>query len=393
MTEENTTAKQSDSSPPRAYKLMVVAGETSGDMHAADVAKALKTTCHQCELIGMGLDAMRKAGVRLLVDARRAAVVGLLEIFKNIIHLYTVYRRMEKNLQQEKPDLLIVVDYPGFNLRLAKRAHALGIKVLYYIGPKVWAWKAGRIKTIRACVSSMAVIFPYEEDIYRRAGVPVHYVGHPLVEQYQPPPAGLKHERKAVKNILLLPGSREVEIDKMLPLLCDAAHAIKEQTTAVRFSVLCAPNIGADKIAKTLARKNLRCELLECSPWHAMHQADCAIAAAGTASLQLALCEKPMLVIYKTSWFNYILLRQLVKVPYISLVNLIAGKQVVKEYIQHQATADNISAEIVSLLRDQQRYKKMQDELRAVKKKLGGRGAAQRTAQLAKQLLMQSQQP
>lgn len=386
MAETISTKSKTGCAHARRYKLMIVAGETSGDMHAADLVEALKKTSCRFEMIGMGFDAMQEAGVRLLVNAKDMAVVGPFEVCKNIARLYANYRRMVKELRREKPDLLILVDYPGFNLRLAKKARAAQIKVLYYISPKIWAWKAGRIKTIRSCVAQMAVILPQEEELYRRAGVAVRYVGHPLLDQYTPP-AVQGQRQKSAKTVLLLPGSRKSEIDKMLPLLCEAACAISKQAENVRFSLLRAPNVQTQKIAAALKEKKLRCELLECSPWDAMHRADCAVSAAGTAALQLALCEKPMLVIYKTSWLSYMLLRRLVKVPYISLVNLIAGKQVVKEYIQSQATAENISAEIVSLLRDKERYKKMQGELLAVKNRLGSAGAARRTAQLVCELL------
>ena len=395
MKKNGDKKNKSDLSQPRRYKIMIVAGETSGDIHAAKVVKALKEQAKkracQLEFVGMGFDAMRQAGVRPLVDASGMAVVGLLEVAKNIVRLHAVYRRIKKALAQERPDLLILVDYPGFNLRLAKKANALGIKVLYYIGPKIWAWKAWRIKTIRSCVSSMAVILPQEENIYRQAGVPVRYVGHPLLDQYEPP-RNLE-EKRAGKNILLLPGSRDSEIDHILPLLCDAAQAIRKQSDKVRFSLLCAPNIRKEKIASIVADKGLSCELLECSPWHAMHQADCAISASGTATLQLALCGKPMLVTYKMSWITYSLLRCLVRIPYISLVNIIAGKRVVKEYIQRQASADNISDEIISLLRDKRRYKAMQDELSAIRGSLGAPGAARRTAQIACELLDRQGRP
>ena len=232
---------------------MLVAGETSGDMHAAELVAALKTMPYNFEISGMGLDGMRAAGVRLLVDASGLATIGLAETFKNVAGLYAAWRRIKKNLELEKPDLLIVVDYPEFNLRLAKEAHRLGIKVLYYISPKIWAWNPGRIKAIRSCVSAMAVILPHEEALYRKAEVPVRYVGHPLLDQYEPP--SIRKPQKTGKNILLLPGSRHSEIKRMLPLLCDAACAIARQTDKVRFSLLRAPDISELAIKALLQEK------------------------------------------------------------------------------------------------------------------------------------------
>jgi len=365
------------------YSIMIVAGEPSGDMHAADLVRALHAAGDHYACFGMGLEAMQQAGLRRIVDATELAVVGLFEVITHYPKLRRAYRRLVRALREERPDLLVLVDYPEFNLKLAGEAKRLGIKTLFYISPQIWAWRAGRIRTIAERVDMMAVIFPFEERIYRDAGVPVRYVGHPLVEQA---PRALPPRAGGGRRLLLLPGSRRGEIERMLPVLCRAAVGIRAQLPDARCSLLLAPGIPAARVEQELRRHRLECELLHGNPYAAMAAADLALTASGTATLQLALCGTPMVIIYKVAWPTYWVLRLLVRTPYIGLVNIVAGRQVVPELIQGEANPAAIREQAVALL-DAERNRAMRRDLEQVRRALGVGGASAKLAALVHELV------
>ncbi len=369
---------------------MLVAGEPSGDMHAADLIEALHSNHtadgDRFDCFGMGLAAMQRAGLRRLVDAGELSLVGLFEVIAHYPKLRRAYRRLVRALTEEAPDLLVLVDYPDFNLKLAKAARRLGVKTLFYISPQVWAWRAGRVKTIARRIDTMAVIFPFEEKFYRDAGVPVRYVGHPLVDQIPdvaPPP-------RDDKKVLLMPGSRVVEVRRLLPVLCRAAVMLAARAPAVSFSLLLAPGIPAAPIGQTLRAHGLECELIRENPCAAMRGSGLALTASGTATLQLALCGTPMVIVYKVSWPTYFLLKRLVVAPRIGLVNIVAGKTVVPELIQGAASADAVCREALALLEDQARVRQIKSELQQVKQALGDGGTAKKLAGLVREMVGES---
>lgn len=380
---------------PRAYKLMFVAGEVSGDMHASAVIRALRKNHtgadKKFEFIGMGLDRMERAGLRQLAGTTgHLALAGIVEPVLHYPELRKAYRHLAQALAKESPDLMVLVDYPEFNLKLASRAKQLGIKVLFYISPQIWAWRKNRIRTIAERVDMMAVIFPFEEKIYQDAGIPVRYVGHPLIDEIQqkalPPRHAADKKRAAGKKILLLPGSRMIEVRRLLPILCRAAVKIAAQAPAVQFSLVLAPNIPKAHVIRQLQKHRLQCNLIEAST-AALRSGDIAITASGTATLQLACHGIPMVVVYKLSWLTYALLKRLVKVPYISQVNIIAGKPVASELIQGEASVDNICREIHSLLENGSRVDQIKRELKKVKQALGDGSASEKVARLICEML------
>lgn len=363
-----------------ARKVMIVAGEPSGDMHAAALIEALNKTGARFDCFGMGLEQTQRAGLRRLVNARDLSLIGLFEVVAHYPKLRRAYRRLLRALREEAPDLLVLVDYPDFNLKLAGDARHLGVKTLFYISPQVWAWRAGRIKTIAQRVNMMAVVFPFEEKIYRDAGVPVRYVGHPLLEQIPdlPPPPRDGND----KNVLLMPGSRAVEIQRLLPTLCRAAVKLAARVPAVRFSLLLAPGVAEAPVREQLAQHGIACELIRENPYAAMRGSDLAITASGTATLQLALCETPMVIVYKVSWPTYWLLKRLVRTPHIGLVNVVAGKRIAPELIQGAAAADAICREAAALLEDSALALRTRRELQDVRRALGDGGGGENLAAL-----------
>ena len=370
----------------RVYKIMIAVGEPSGDMYAADLIRQLRLDSGSggFDFFGMGLAQMKGAGLRQLVDATELSLVGLFEVIAHYPSLRRAYRRLLRALAEEKPDLLVLVDYPEFNLRLAADAKRFGVKTLFYISPQVWAWRAGRVKKIARCVDMMAVVFPFEEKIYRDAGVAVRYVGHPLVDRMgkAPPRAAGGGTR-----LLLMPGSRLVEVRRLLPVLCRAAVKLAAHEPSVRFSLLLAPGIPAGFVERHLRAHRLECELVRENAETVMCESDLAITASGTATLQLALCGTPMIVVYKLLWSTYFLLRWLVTIPYISLVNIIAGKMVVPELIQGAANEDEICREALALLQDKPRIRELRQELLKIRPVLGDGGSIENLAGLVREMV------
>ena len=369
---------------------MLAAGEPSGDMHAAELIKALRSSqdAGLFDCFGMGLAEMQRAGLRQLVDASELSLVGLFEVVAHYPKIRRAYRRMVRALEKEKPDLLVLVDYPDFNLRLARVACRLGIKTLFYISPQVWAWRAGRIKVITRYIDMMAVVFPFEKKIYLDAGVPVRYVGHPLVDRMlNDPPARSESSSGSGKKVLLMPGSRAIEIRRLLPVLCRAATEIAARVPSTRFSLLLAPGIPAETVKQELHKHHLDCELIRENSETTMRNSDLAITASGTATLELALCGTPMIIVYKVSWPSYFLLKRLIKTPRVGLVNIIAGKTIAPELIQSNANAGAIRAQALAILENEQSARVIQRELEQVRRSLGGNGAVKNIASLVREMV------
>ncbi|ADH85515.1 lipid-A-disaccharide synthase [Desulfurivibrio alkaliphilus] len=392
--------------------VLIVAGEASGDMHGANLVRALRSQRPGIKISAMGGSALA-AECELIYDSSRLAVVGLVEVLGHLGGILAARRRLIDFLKEQRPDLLILIDYPDFNLLLAAQAKKLGIRVLYYISPQVWAWRRGRVAKIKRLVDRMAVILPFEQEFYRRQGLAVDFVGHPLVDELAPlvaqrtvlpvdeqqggngqaslkAAAGLGVEDEGRPVIGLVPGSRRREVAALLPVFLAAADRLAKKLEQ--------PPIFLLPMAPGLRHATLQEHGLERYPeldirvsrqdrHRTMAACDAAMAASGTVTLELAILGVPTVAAYRVSTFTYLVGRLLVKVPYVTLVNLVAKREVIPELIQHQAEPATISREIVELLTNQSRRRAMLQDLAEVRQKLGGGGASQKAAELALSLL------
>jgi lipid-A-disaccharide synthase len=372
--------------------VMVVAGEASGDLHAANLINALKNLDPQVRYIGMGSVNMRAAGVEILVDSATVAVVGLVEVLAHFKDLKAALRTLQDALIEQRPELLILVDYPDFNLRLAATAKRAGVKVLYYISPQVWAWRKGRVEQIRQRVDMMAVVFPFEVPIYEAAGVPVHYTGHPLVDEVKTDldleqarrHFGLDPHRQVVG---LFPGSRKSEIKRLLPTIAHTASLLLERFPQLQFVLPLAPGLQHDEIDSELKDAQLTVKLVENEIYEVIQSCDAIITASGTATLQIALLNTPMVIIYKVAPLSYWIARWLVKVRHVGLVNIVLERTAVREFIQHDAQPQRIAEEISRLLCDKAYSLQMRRDLAEVENRLGKAGGSEQVAILAMQMI------
>lgn len=380
--------------PDKPRRIMIVAGEASGDIYGADLALEAAKLAPDLHFFGIGGLRMREAGVETLVDSGEMAVVGLVEVIKHFGVISAAFMKLKRILINDPPDLLILIDYPGFNLRLAKIARKAGVKVLYYISPQIWAWRQGRVKKIARLVDHMAVILPFEAPFYERAGVPVTFVGHPMLDLVNVVSDrsasalgfGLDPARKIVG---LFPGSRRNEIERLLPVIIAAAGKLKERFPDIQFVLPLASTLHAEDIIPQLTAAGLDVTTTRDRIHNMIRACDAIISVSGTVTLEIALVGTPMVIIYKLSPLTYQLAKRLVKVPNIGLCNIVAGETVVRELIQDQATAEGIAGEIATILADPSYDATIRGKLGEVRSKLGLGGASVRVARLALELCNQ----
>lgn len=363
--------------------LLLSCGEASGDLYAGALVRALRAQVPGLVVSGQGGPEFARAGGTPLVDYRGLSVTGFTEIVAKIPQLRAAKQRLLDSARTTRPAALVVIDYFGFNARLARDVRALGIPVVYYVSPQVWAWRSGRIKTIRQIADRMLVIFPFEVAVYERAGVPVEFVGHPLLDLIATgtPRASFLSGHGLLPDaptVALLPGSRRSELRRILPTLVEAARRVLGRLPAAQFVVARAP--GLDDALFTPLAGLPRVKMVSGDTDGVLASADVAITASGTATVQTALHGTPMVVVYRVSGLEYRLVRPFIKLDMFAMVNLIAGARVVPELIQDAFTADAVATEAVSLLTDRGRAAAMRDDLRAVGARLGGPGASQRAA-------------
>lgn len=371
---------------------MIVAGEASGDLYGADLVKKARVLDPGLSFFGIGGVRMRAAGVETLIDSAAIAVIGLVEIVKHCPAITGAYLKLKRILHTTPPDLLILIDYPGFNLRLAKAARQAGVKVLYYISPKVWAWKAGRIKTIAASVERMAVIFPFEVSLYEKAGVPVTFVGNPLldlvhVSSNRAAAAASFNLDPSRKIVGLFPGSRHNEIEKLLPVIISAAAVLKEKFPDVQFILPLASTLRSDDIMPQLTAAKLDVTITRERIYDVIRACDAVISVSGTVTLEIALVGTPMVIIYKLAPLTWHLARRLVKIAHVGLCNIVAGERIVPELLQDEASPERIAAEISHFLEDPEYRRSVREKLLAVRESLGEAGAADRVARLALEIM------
>ena len=364
-------------------RVMIIAGEASGDLHGSGVVRELKRRNPNIEIFGVGGDNMRREGMQLIYHVRELSFMGFAEVLKHLPVIHSVKRALEMILKYRKPDAVLLIDYPGFNLRFARTAKLNGAKVVYYISPQVWAWRRSRIKKMRGAVDKMLVVFPFEVDLYQKEGVDAEFVGHPLLEVVS---SGL--DRKGfckrygidpTKRILgLLPGSRKQEIEKIFPEMLKAARTIAEEQD-MEVAVAVAPTLEARYFEAFYNLAGIH--LVKGASYEVMQHAEFALVTSGTATLETGLFGTPMLVVYKTSWLTYLIGRLLIRVKNIGLVNIVAGKQIVPEFIQHKATGSAMAKEALRILRDEPLVESIKLELSKVRERLGEAGASHRVAE------------
>ncbi len=378
---------------------MIVAGEASGDLHGSRLVASMLAANPHLTFCGIGGPELAKLGVEILYDASKIAVVGFFEVVSHLSNIIAAQKILRRRLVQEPPSLLILVDFPDFNLLLARKAKKYGIPIFYYISPQVWAWRSGRVKTIGRLADRIGVILPFEETFYKDRGVAhVEYVGHPLLDSVGTVQAreefcaahGLDSERKLIG---ILPGSRNREIKALLPEFLAAAELLQSKCRERPiFLIPVAPTIEAAELSESGVadfRSRLEIHLITNNRYDLMAACDAIVAASGTATLEIMLLDTPMVVAYKLAPLTYQLGKLLVKIDYFSLVNLIAGKQVVLELLQHQANREAISAELYRLIYDDRRRQEIFTGYRQSRDKLGERGASEKAAALALLLLAQ----
>lgn len=337
-------------------KIYISAGEASGDLLGADLARALLQKNPMLQLVGMGSKKMRDAGVHIQFDSARLSVVGFIEVITHLLKILRTLHAIKKYLAQEKPDCMILIDFPDTHFRLLKTAKKLGIPVVYYVSPQIWAWRFSRIKQIKKYVAHMAVLFAFEEKIYRDAGVPVTWVGHPLLQLAKPSMTkseaylsfGLDTEKPVVT---LFPGSRESEMKNHLAVMLQASNKIFNQNPRVQFTLMLAPHFDENKIRPLLPT---HIKIIQNNIYDLLQITSAAIAVSGTVTLEIALMQVPFCIIYKMNPITFWLAKKLITVKYIGLCNIAANKLIAKEFIQDQATPDHIAAEITRCLTDQQ---------------------------------------
>lgn len=369
------------------YKIMISVGEASGDLHGASVANALKQIQPDVRLVGMGGKAMRDAGVDIIYDIADLGVIGFVEVLKNLRRLFQLRDMLADYMRQERPDVLVVIDYPDFNMRLAKIAKELGIPVISYISPSAWAWRKGRAKDVGKIVDRVAAIFPFEADVYREAGANVTFVGHPLLDIVKP--ALTKEEALRYFNadparhkVLLMPGSRKQEILGLLPVMMEAAERIVENVPDCQFFLPIASTISREMLQDITSKYSVPVELTSGYTYDLMGICDVAVAASGTATLETSLMGTPTVIIYTVARLTYFLAKFLVKIPHIGLPNIIAGRRIVPELLQDQVNASNITLETVRLLTDTTVRAETLTSLAEVREKLGSTGAVNRVAEV-----------
>jgi lipid-A-disaccharide synthase len=360
---------------------MVVAGEASGDRHAARLVDGLRALEPGVEVFGSGGDEMRARGADLLVDVRDVNIIGVPEVARGIRRLYAAFRRLSEAAVARRPDAVVLVDWPDFNLRLAKKLHRAGLRVVYYISPQVWAWREYRVRQIRRDVDRMLVIFPFEEEFYRGHGVEAEFVGHPLAGEVAPPtPRDEFFARHRLdpsrETVALLPGSRRKEIAYNLPEMVGAVRILDRERPGLQFVLPRASTVDRAQLEAILAPVADRVRVVDRDMYSAVGHADFAVVVSGTATLETALLGTPLVVVYRASSLNYALHRPLIRVDTFGMVNLIAGRRIAPELIQYDCTAERIAGEVFGFLSAPERLAAMRSELAGVRERLATAGDA-----------------
>jgi lipid-A-disaccharide synthase len=378
----------------KPLRLMIVAGEASGDKHGAKLAAALARLRPDLrwEIFGAGGDEMRAAGVETLVDAREVAIMGALEVARALPKFLRVFRRLRQTANERKPALVVLIDWPEFNLRLAKRLHRDGHRVVYYISPQIWAWRGRRIRAIRRYVERMLVILPFEPEYYRRNGVEVDYVGHPLLDSVRVTSTREEFRAKHALDparplVALLPGSRHSEMRHILPPLLEAVLLLNQSHPRIQFLLPLARTFQREELNAAIhSIRNLH--IIEHDTYNAIAAAELAVVASGTATLETAIIGTPLIIVYRASKLNWRIFRPMINVPFVGMPNLIAGREIAPELLQDDLNGASLAERVASLLADEARRSRMRDDLARVREELGAANASERAARRICELLV-----
>jgi lipid-A-disaccharide synthase len=383
-----------------AIRILMVAGERSGDLHGAELAHALRDELGEVEIFGCGGEAMRQAGVETIADLRDFAMVGITEVVSGLPRARSAFHAILAQAEHRKPPIGVLIDAPSLNLRLAKKLKRRGVRVVYYVSPQIWAWKKWRLRHLQSRVDKMLCLFDFEEQIYRQAAVPVEYVGHPLIDRVATEGPGLPREEffsslgldPARPMMALLPGSRQVELKYILPGMVEGARELRRRRPdrAVQFLLPIAATLGRTEVESRLRASGAAPELIRAAPgvtYDALRHADAAVVASGTATVETALLGCPMLVVYRVAPSTALFARFMLDVPFYSMVNLLAGKAVVSELIQNDFTPERLASAMERLLDDSGAREHMLKEYEIVRQRLGPSGASRRAAHAVVKML------
>ncbi len=379
----------SDSAAKICRRAMIVAGESSGDLHGGNLIQAAAELDPELLFFGVGGDRMRQAGCEILFPSDELSVMGVIEVFGQLPSLLKRFRQLKEVLAgPERPDLLVLIDFPDFNLRLAKVAKRFGVPVLYYISPKVWAWRKGRIKTIAERVDRLALIFPFEPALYTSYGVRAEYVGNPLLDEFfaNKPTGQLRNRLSIGANesvVGIFPGSRNSELKYIFDTLVEAAERILYERPEVKFILPVAPSLSKEFFEQRLAGSDLPISLVDENIYEVAFACDVILSVSGTVTLQIALVGTPMVILYKVAPLSYEIGKRLVKIEHAGLTNIVAGKSVAREFIQDAANPVDLAGEILRLLDDGAYAERMRGELMRVRELMGDAGCSRRVAQMA----------
>ena len=375
--------------PINKKSVMIIAGEASGDIHGSRLVRAMKEKNSALFFSGIGGRDLRKEGVKTLVNSEELSVVGITEVFSKLIVILKAISMVKKSLKSMRPDLLILIDFPDFNLRIAGAAKKLNIPVLYYISPQIWAWRQGRVNKIGKLVDHMAVILPFEKQFYKKHNIPVTFVGHPLLDNSRIFDKSLNKTTDNESVMGLLPGSRDGEIARHLPVMLEAARLISEQKKKIKFIVSVASSAKKKHIEHIIKKykKTINLDIVTDTVDKIFKQCGLVVAASGTVTLEAAISVTPMIIIYKVSPISYWLGKIMIKINNIGLVNLISGREIVPELVQNKASPENIADKALAILNDSQGLEKLRNELCGIRDLLGGPGASERVADIALSML------
>ena len=366
--------------------MMIVAGEASADLHGAEVVAELNKRDPGLKLFGVGGQAMRSHQFEALVPAEEMSLAGLTEVLLGLPKMFRIMRLLTQLARDRRPDVVMLIDLPDFNIRLAKRLKKLGIPVVYYISPQIWAWRQSRVEQIRRYVDKMLVILPFEKEFYKKHNVEVEFVGHPLVEELSDAPTqalarselGLTQSSGPI--VALLPGSRQKEVSRHLPIMLEAIGLLRQEEPEARALIPVASTISESWVHSIVQQTGVQAEVVDGKAVEIVSACDAAVVCSGTSTLQTALLHKPMVVVYKVSWLTHVILKRLVKVAHIALVNLIAGKELVTELVQNAFTPIKLKEELYEILKDPAKQANLKEGLAELRSRLGEGAVAAKVA-------------
>jgi len=366
-------------------KILTVAGEFSGDAHGGEILVHLKKILPDLEITGIGGDTMVAAGMKMLLHISQLQARGLLEVVRHLPKHFRLLKDLDRLLDRERPDALLLIDYPGFNLRLARVAKRKGIPVLYYSSPQLWAWRGGRMRMVQRWVDRIIVLFPFEETLYTSVGVDAVFLGHPLVG-VEADAKSVQALRKKLGNakkepiIAVMPGSRPSELERNFPSMLQSIALIRESGFKGRFVVPLAPTLTVDRAKRHMEKTGIEIEILEDAFLPLLKVADFGLVASGTATLQVGMAGIPFIVVYRVSQFTYRVAKWFAYIKHISIVNILAGREIVPELLQHKFTPERLCEIFLRIVNNEKRLQEMKKDLKAVKDSLGKPGAYKRAA-------------